>query len=246
MKNIFQILKIIALISILYGLIVLSLIGPNRLFNFYYLILGIALFCCASYFSKSDENTKRTVLIILGVLALCFVLAEIRIVSFSLSRCKDDADYVIVLGSQIRDNGPSMDYKARLDSAYEYLEANRNSRVICTGGKGSNEPISEAQGGAEYLLNRGIDKGKIILEDQSTNTVQNLRNAKALIEKEKPIDKTDVVIVSTDYHLCRAAYIARKLGYKNVSVKGARGLAILLPHYYTREFYAFFKELIAL
>ena len=116
--------------------------------------------------------------------------------------------------------------------------------MITTGGKGENEPIAEAVGGADYLIEKGIEKERIRIEDRSSTTLENLLNAKTIIEKEDSISKAKVVIVSADYHLYRASYIADKIGMKNVSCKGGHGLAVLLPHYYTREFFALIKEVL--
>ena len=243
MKRIFAIMRIVAIVFVIYGLIVLSLIGPHRLFSFFYLISGIALLLFSLLYQKFDPRTSKVLLIFLGIILLCFFLLEIRIISYAHQKPKENADYLIVLGSQIRADGPSMDYKARLDSAYEYLMENRNTKVICTGGQGDSEPISEAEGGARYLIQKGISEDRIILEDKSRSTYENLTNAKELINKEKSLEDTSAVIVSADYHLCRGAYIAHKLGYDNVSVKGGHGLFILLPHYYTREALALVYEL---
>lgn len=243
MKSILNILKIISIIFIIYGLIIISLIGTNRLFNLFYLISGITLLLFVLSYEKIDQRIAKALLIFLGFIFLCFILMEIRIISYAHSTPEKNADYLIILGSQIRETGPSMDYQARLDSAYEYLKENQNTKVICTGGQGYNEPMSEAEGGAEYLKKKGISEARIVLEDKSRSTLENLSNAKELITKEKPVDEVRVVIVSADYHLCRGAYIAHKLGYKDVSVKGGHGLFMLLPHYYTREALALIYEL---
>ena len=89
----------------------------------------------------------------------------------------DNLDYLIVLGAQVYKNGPSPVLKFRLDKAYEYLSANPETRCIVTGGQGSNEPFTEASCMADYLVKRGIDSGRIILEDKSTTTAQNLTNS---------------------------------------------------------------------
>lgn len=235
--------KSISVLCIIYGLIVLMLIGPFHIFNFFYLIVGCFLLGVSLFWKQIKEklNAKLLkVLICIFVLAVSFFLfMELRILSFSLHPAKKGADYVIVLGSQIRKEGPSRDYQARLDSAYEYLEENKDTKVICTGAKGTYEPISEAQGGKDYLLKKGIIETRILLEDGSYNTWQNLENARGLIEGYE--DKK-IVIVSCDYHLFRAAYIARNLGFKDISVKGGHGMVLLLPQYYTREFFALCKE----
>lgn len=246
MKRAYQFLKIIAAVFILYGLIVLSLIGPYRVFSFFYLAAGIALYLISAFSRRLNEKQNRILFIAAGIAALCFLLVEARIIAFSRKSCTSGADALIVLGSQVKDSGPSMDYQARLDSAYEYLIENPDTIAVCTGAKGDNEPVSEAKGGADYLIQRGIRSERILIEDRSFNTIENLANAKKLLEERGFDDESSVVIISADYHLYRAKYIAEKLGYQNVSCKGGHGLWLLLPHYYTREFFALFKEYIAL
>lgn len=233
-----------ALLCILYGLTVLRLIGPGRLFNFFYLLLGIVLLLFSFFITQFDAHTAQIMIIILLLGLIIFLISEALIISYSLRKCEKDADYLIVLGSQVKVNGPSMDYKARLDSANEYLLANPSTKVICTGGQGKDEPVSEAESGASYLLRRGITADRIIKEDKSTNTFENIANAKELITREMDPSAARIVIVSADYHLCRASLIAHRLKLNNVSLKGARGLFILLPHYYSREFFALTKELL--
>ena len=194
----------------------------------------------------SDPLKKVTVLLIFTAVIL-FALVETRIISFAKKEPERNADYLIVLGSQMKDDGPSLDYKARLDSAYEYLSENSKTKVITTGAQGTKEPVSEAQGGADYLIRRGIDLDRIIIDDHSYDTLQNLSNAKKLnIKDGKDPDNTEVMIVSAVYHLYRASYIAGKIGYGSVSCKGGCGLFVLLPHYYTREFFAAVKEYLVL
>ncbi|MBQ6560656.1 MAG: YdcF family protein [Erysipelotrichaceae bacterium] len=179
------------------------------------------------------------------MMGISFIIIEAIIFSYALKPAENDADYVIVLGSQMREEGPSLDFKARLDSTYDYFIDHPDTMIISTGAKGPSEPVSEGQGGAEYLIRKGVPKEKILIEDQSYNTYQNLENAAKLIsqEGEDPSDSR-IVIVSASYHLYRAQLLAKKLGFDHVSCKGGHGLLILQPHYYTREFFALIKECI--
>ena len=59
---------------------------------------------------------------------------------------KPGLDYIIVLGAQIYERGPSAVLRFRLDKAVEYLNENPQTKCIVSGGKGSNEPCSEAEG----------------------------------------------------------------------------------------------------
>ncbi len=232
----------------IYGLIVLTVIGPFHFFNFFYLLAGLFLFLACHFYKtlkkKIEPKLFRFMIILFFILVSVFVITEARIISFARKNCKEDADYLIVLGSGMNEDGPSNDYRARLDSAYAYLIENKDTVVICTGAQGPYEPASEAQGGRDYLLKKGIEESRILLEDQSYNTVQNIRNSKALIEKKTdPLTQT-IVIVSSDYHLFRASLLAKREGFKDVSCKGGHGIWILLPQYYTREFFALGKELL--
>lgn len=241
--------RFVAAVFCIYGIVVLCVIGPGYFFNWFYLAAGIFLFVLAFLLERLRGISKKIYVIALIpilLLAFSFLFVEFQIVSFSMRGCDPDARYVIVLGSQIRSDGPSNDYKARLDSAYEYLMEYPDVKLITTGGKGENEPISEGEGGAVYLKEKGIAETRILVEDESVNTYENLANAgKIMKEDGGDIGRDGIVIVSADYHLFRASLLARELGYKNVSFKGGHGLAVLLPHYYTREFFALIKEAIS-
>ncbi len=241
-----KIFFMIGILFLLYGVIVLCILGPYRVFNFFYLAAGSFLILLTRAWDHLNVRTAKVLSLTLLILGIIFIITEVIIISYSLKPAEKDADYVIVLGSQIRDDGPSLDYKARLDSAYDYYRNNPDTFIICTGAKGPSEPVSEAKGGAEYLIRSGIPKEKILIEDQSRNTFQNLENAAKLIEKQvgDPAG-SDIVIVSASYHLYRAHILAEKIGFRQISCQGGHGLRILQPHYYTREFFALIKEMIS-
>ena len=241
-----KILMYIGIIFLIYGLIVLALIGTGGVFNFFFPVSGIILIALSFLMIRMDQKTFMITCMALFGIFIIFALLEGKIISHSFKDPEKDADYVIVLGSQIRNDGPSIDYQARLDKAYEYLIENPETKVITTGAKGDNEPISEAKGGKDYLIRKGINSSRIIVEDQSYNTLQNLNNAKRIIESDPDKKDARIVIVSAIYHLYRASYIAEKIGYENISSTGGHGLVILLPQYFTREFFGMIKEWIVL
>ena len=241
-----KILMVIGIIFLIYGLIVLVLIGTGGIFNFFFPVSGILLIALSFLMTKMNAKLFAITCIVLFLISIVFVSVESMIISHSFKDPVKNGDYVIVLGSQIRNDGPSIDYQARLDKAYDYLIENPDAKVITTGGKGDNEPISEAEGGKQYLVKRGIDESRILIEDQSHDTLQNLSNAKRIIENDTDKKDVKVVIVSAIYHLYRASYIADKIGLKNVSTTGGHGLLILLPQYFTREFFGLVKEWIVL
>ena len=239
---------LIGIIMLIYGIIVLLLLGMGHLFNFFYFLSGTALILISIFYQKIRQILGHRLFDTLAVIGIAFVLSfvliEIRIITFSFHKGEADADYVVILGSQLKENGPSIDFQGRIDLAYEYLRKNPDTMVICTGAQGPDEPDSEANGAALCLLNKGLDMERIILEDRSYSTYQNLQNARSLIAKEKDPGKAQVVVISSLYHLYRAAYLCRKLGYGPVSFQGSHGLLILLPHYYAREYFALIKEVL--
>jgi uncharacterized SAM-binding protein YcdF (DUF218 family) len=169
-----------------------------------------------------------------------FILAEGFIIAESLKAPKAQADYVIVLGAQVRGSAPSRTLNARILTAAEYLKENPDSMVICSGGQGEGELITEAQAIKDGLLANGISENRILLEEASTNTVQNLIYSKELITESSAL----VVVVTSDFHIYRAKKIAEHLGYQNLSMCPANEFMYTTISYYVREFFALFKDML--
>ncbi len=148
------------------------------------------------------------------------------------------AEYVIVLGAQWRADGPSTVLRYRLDTALQYLEANPDARVIVTGCQGPNEPISEAEGMAGYLMEAGIAEERILIEDQATNTYENLSYSLRLCDSAKK----PVVVVTNDFHVYRAVALGRAMGYQQLEGLAAPSHITMLPQNLLRECLALVKE----
>lgn len=148
-----------------------------------------------------------------------------------------ELEYLIVLGAHINGTEPSRALQNRLNTAMEYLEKNPKTLVVVSGGKGSDEDISEAEAMGKYLICRGIAAERIILEDQSTNTVENLKFTAKLISKEAKIG-----IVTNDFHIYRSLKLAKKQGYTSVCGISAPSVPLYQPYYVLREILAMIKE----
>ena len=154
-----------------------------------------------------------------GVLVFGALLGQV------LSGARDDIigdpKAMVILGCQLHDWGPSVMLQDRLDKALEYLEDYPDITVVVSGGQGTNEPTTEAEGMADYLVEHGISRERIILESQSHNTNQNLRwSARHLAEAGIDV-KDGVIIVSNGFHLTRVRMLAGRAGYENVSTLAA-------------------------
>ncbi len=176
--------------------------------------------------------------VIIGLVLLAVV--EGMIFSQVGAKASGGADYVIILGAQWKSTGPSYILKQRLDTALEYLQENPDTKVIVSGGQGVNEPISEAAGMAGYLEASGIAPERILLENASTSTDENLEFSADLLQEETE----NVVIVSSNYHMFRALQLAEKKGYKNVQGLAAPSHVGMLPNNLVREFLAVVKDFI--
>ena len=149
-------------------------------------------------------------------------------------------EWIIVLGAQVRGRKITDSLKRRLDSALEYLKEHPDVHVIVSGGQGNDEEVTEAYAMAQYLERAGIDCRRIIQEDASVNTLENLKFSRKLIAD---VD-TPVGIVSNNFHVYRALRLAKKQGYAKPCGIPAKSDARYQVHYLVREF--FLKEKILL
>lgn len=119
------------------------------------------------------------------------------------------ADVAIVLGFPPRDLKPAPVYAERLNQGIKLIEGNHVQYLILTGGKGSKYGINEADAGKQYMLDHGISENKILLEDSSTTTFENLVNARLVMQRH---NFHTALIVSDPYHMKRAMAMCHKLG----------------------------------
>ena len=132
-----------------------------------------------------------------------------------------DPQVMVILGCQLHDWGPSVMLQDRLDKALDYLKDHPEVVVVVSGGQGENEPTTEAQGMADYLVDHGFARENILLETQSHNTHQNLTYSARHLEEAGVDIREGVVIVSNGFHLTRAKMLAGRAGYENVSTLAA-------------------------
>lgn len=179
-------------------------------------------------------------LFVLGI--SCFVLVEGAIIWNGFAAApREGSDYIIILGAQVRGNKPSATLEYRLEKGYEYLVAYSEAKAVLSGGQGPDEMMTEASAMYRYLVNKGISEERLILEDESHSTYENLTNSFKLIDAEK--ENATISVVSNRFHILRAQIQAKKLG-REVGGIGARSYLYLIPNYYFREFFAVMKELI--
>jgi len=178
--------------------------------------------------------------IIIKSVGIFFALIGVLILSEFKSKINnyDSIDYIIVLGAGLDGDQVSNRLKRRLDEAYNGFH-HLDIPIIVSGGQGPDELVSEAYAMAEYLIKRGINRNRLILEDQSTSTQENLfKSFKNIQEYRK-----NIAIVTSDYHMFRAKMLAKRL---NMNVQGltAQSVRKKLPKQFIREIFAVLKDLI--
>ena len=185
----------------------------------------------------------KIALIFIGtVIAFCVVFCSVFSVKMAIyvERPIDNPQAVIVLGCQVRGETPSIMLKNRLDTALETLNEYPDTVCVVSGGKGKGEDISEAEAMRRYLTENGIPESRIINEDKSKNTRENISFSKEILD-ERGIDRA--IIVTNDFHQYRADIYARRNGL-TVGHHSAVTRRLNLLNYWVREWAALFDELI--
>lgn len=216
--------------------------APSRFGAVFFLALAV---CCAGMWLVLHGQEKYgfcRVLAVLGrVLFALFVVSFAAIQLFVIqagmrTQATDtQAEYYIVLGALVNPDGqPSAALAARCDTAAELLAENPDSKAVLCGGQGSNEPCTEADSMFAYLTEqKGVDPARLLREDASTNTIENLENARTLIETAEARDHESytAAVVTSDYHLARAKVLMRRAGYEE-------GLGVPAPTPYPGQWVA--------
>ena len=212
--------------------------------QFLWLLGGIAFVARFAFWTWADRAGRIPAsgllmplrIAFLATVAL-FLIAEALILIPGLGDAPAGLDYIVVLGARVNGTEPSGALRNRIAVAAEYLEANPNTIAVLSGGKGPDEDITEAWCMYENLIAKGIDSERLILEDRSTDTSENLRFSREFV----PVGAR-TGLVTNNFHICRALGLARGLNWDVEAVPVATSL-LSLPHYLMREFVGVAYEL---
>ena len=222
----------------------------------YYLALGIAvrfgqslqflwllggILCIARYLywrrvEKSGRYPRhrkllRALRILLCAALIFFLAVEGVILCGGMMEAEQGLNYIVVLGARVNGSVPSGSLRNRIRVGAEYLRDNPGTIAVLSGAQGSGEEISEAQCMYDNMVAAGIDPARLILEEESTDTAENLRNSRALIP-----EGASVGLVTNNFHIFRALALARNQGWTDVRGIPVATTMLSLPHYLMREF----------
>lgn len=162
---------------------------------------------------------KFLLIILIIFVAYCTAIT-VKILSFKAEpKSIPENTPAIILGCKVNDKTPSEMLKNRIAAAYKYLSANENAVVIASGGKGDDENISEAEAIRNSLVEKGIAAERIILEDKSTSTAENMRFSKRIMDENSL--GNEAVIITSEFHQLRSTLLAKRNGIEpyNISSK---------------------------
>src|ERR1700733_4619876 len=222
-----------------------------RLGNLLSLLVGIGMFALVGLMFIAIRRSQYTALDMFTIIAVLlsgyvsFLLVSYVSYAFVYGRitARRGADFVVVLGSGLigGDRVPPL-LASRLERGRQLHQAlaarpKASPMLIVSGGRGSDEQVSEAEAMSRYLIERGVPAESVTREDQSRTTEENLTFSKAIMERFRP--RYRCIVVTSNFHVFRAAIIARRLGV-NGQVTGARTAVYYWPSATLREFIAVF------
>ena len=202
----------------------------------------IHVFVKAAWSRGGIPGRAALVFICLAVMciAVTALLLTFLMIGYALRRPAEDAD-VIVLGCEVKGVMPSRTLAGRINTAVEWLQGHPDVRCVLSGGKGDKEMISEAECMYRYMTARGIEPERLIKEDRSVSTRENLLFSMRLLEEEGGAPR-EIAIVTSEFHEARAGLVAERLGIRAGSVPAPTTLW-LLPTYYVRELYGLLYQI---
>nr|WP_300004787.1 YdcF family protein [Tissierella sp.] len=181
---------------------------------------------------------------ILIALVLCFLISFIFIEGLIIKEAKktynEKTDYLFILGAKLYGEKPSPLLEERLKVGVKYLKTYQDVKVVVAGGKGHDELISEAESMKSYLLEEGIEEYRIILEDKSVNTFENIKFGLEKIRSFDEREDIEIIIASSNFHLFRSKFIAKRAGVKAYGLAAKVPPTSIVPSY-LREYFAVIK-----
>ncbi|AVQ45555.1 YdcF family protein [Clostridium botulinum] len=185
---------------------------------------------------KFKKIFKGFIFFMILAILIITILAS-KIIYFGVKSQPQKSDCIIILGCKVKGNDPTPFLQWRLDEGLRLYNDGYGKYIIVSGAKGPGENISEAEAMEKYLVQKGVDKNSIILEDKSKNTLENIKFSKKKMEDN---NLKSSIIVSNKYHLKRAELLCQKEG-----IKASYSGVFVKPHM-SHEIVGFLREIPAL
>ena len=216
-----MILFIFLILSIILALFFKYKVKGYSALSVYLTAISIILFCyfiLGTFQVLFEESALLNIIKVFFdcfVILLCamFIIAEIPVIIYSRKREKANSKYALVLGAGVDNGKPSRVLSQRINATKEFMALYPETIIILSGGKVEDENLSEAECMKNELVALGIEANRLITEDKSKNTVENFKFAKEILTELSP-DINEITVISSDTHLYRACFLAKKSGLK--------------------------------
>lgn len=151
----------------------------------------------------------------------------------------------VVFGAKVRADGPAKTLASRLDVAVDAMLEDSSAVCIVSGGKGPDEPFTEASGMFEYMVERGVSPDRIFLEEKASNTKENILYSVELI-KQLGFDDRQIICISSDTHIPRIRLMCSRAGVDSLYIKAETPMKEFLFTAWVREYLSYVKMLLGL
>ena len=203
-------------------------------------LIGLLLFYNLCYmtrnrFPKTTKVVKRVFTVILVISLLVVGVTECLIIHASFGDRDETCEYMLVLGAKVRYDGPSVSLMDRIKAAAAYMNAHPEVIAIVSGGKGADEPMTEAQCMYAELVKLGISPDRIWMEEKATSTWENLHFALNLIEEKTGQRPEKIGLLSSEYHLFRAKMFAKECGVEAAGIPARTSRISQMVNHFMRE-----------
>ncbi|MDU4883371.1 YdcF family protein [uncultured Clostridium sp.] len=152
-------------------------------------------------------------------------------------------DYLVVLGAGLRGRSISASLLYRLETALDFHDMYPDLKIVVSGGQGEGEDMTEALAMRNFLVDNGVNPNLIIMEDKSTNTYENFLYTKNVLEEETVKEDFTITIISNNFHMYRAKFLAKEVGFNTYGYPAPSHKASALV-FYVREFFGVIKAYI--
>ena len=186
------------------------------------------------------ESFINVSILIFIALFISFLILESLIILEGNKAYEKKVDYLFILGAKLYGDIPSPSLLERLKVGVDYLKKHSDVKVVVTGGQGRDEFISEASAMKEYLVKKGIDEKRIILEDESINTFENIKFGLEKIRKLDNRKKLEVLIATNKFHILRSKLIAKRFSLEAYGLPAKVPPTVVIKSY-MREYFALIK-----
>lgn len=239
-----------AALGFLFGVLLINIYSAVRFTGLLLCLaaLVVALWAALDRWSEKKKwalISKRVLLVLLVLGGFLFSFLEAEVIRWARTDSETPVAGVIVLGAGVNGTAPSLSLRVRLEAALAYIADKPDIPIVVTGSQGPGEDISEARCMADWLIARGVDERRILIEDQADNTRENIAFSKAILSENGYDALAHYAVVSSDYHLCRAAVYWELPHMVPVAAKMPERYqqSLLTVNYYIREAFALAAEL---